>query len=162
MYQPYPGATQMPETQPAAAPAPVRHAVTAMYAGAAASLLYLIVSVATQGATKAAIKKRFPHLTASQVTTEQHVQVILGIVAGLVAVGAWLLIARACRAGRNWARITGTVLFAIATLDAFAGLINPVSAMVKAVAFLVWLAGLAAVVLLWRAASRTYFKPTRP
>jgi hypothetical protein len=161
MYQPYPGTTQMPDPQPRDVPASVRRAVTAMYAGAAASLVYLIASVATQGATKSAIEKRFPHLSASQVSTEQHVQVIAGIVAGLVAIGAWLLIARACRAGKNWARITGTVLFAIATLDAIGGLINPVSALVKVVAFVVWLAGLAAVVLLWRAASTAYFKATR-
>jgi hypothetical protein len=53
------------------------------------------------------------------------------------------------------------VLFGIATLDAVAGLINPVAAMVKIVAFLVWLAGLAAVVFLWRATSSAYFKATR-
>ena len=40
-------------------------------------------------------------------------------------------------------------------------LINPVAAMVKIVAFLVWLAGLAAVVFLWRATSSAYFKPTQ-
>ncbi len=161
MYQPYPGTTQLPDTQPRSAPASVRRAVAVMHAGAAASLIDLIVSVATQGATKSAIEKRFPHLTASQVTTEQHVLLIAGIVAGLISIGAWLLIARASRAGQNWARITGTVLFAIATLNALGGLVNPVAALVKVVAFLVWLAGLTAVVLLWRATSTAYFKPAR-
>ena len=42
MYQPYPGATQMPDTPPRAVPPSVRQAVKAMYGGAAASLIYLI------------------------------------------------------------------------------------------------------------------------
>jgi hypothetical protein len=125
MYQPYPGTTQMPDTPPRTIPGTVRQAVRAMYGGAAVSLIYLISSVATQGSTKTAIEKRFPHLTASQVTTEQHVLLIAGIVSGLVAIAAWILIARACQAGKNWARVTGTVLFGLATLDALGGLINP-------------------------------------
>jgi hypothetical protein len=53
MYQPYPGSdTQLPETRPAPAPASVRNAVTAMYAGAAASLLGIVVEVLTVNATK--------------------------------------------------------------------------------------------------------------
>jgi hypothetical protein len=162
MYQPYPGTTQMPDTQPRTIPGTVRQAVRAMYGGAAASLIYLISSVATQGSTKTAIHKRFPHLTAAQVTTEQHVLLIAGIVSGLVAIAAWILIARACQAGKNWARITGTVLFGLATLDALGGLINPVAVPVKILAFVIWLFGLIAVVRLWQAASTAYFKAPRP
>ena len=162
MYQPYPGTAQMPDTPPPAIPGTVRQAVRAMYGGAAASLIYLISSVVTQGSTKTAIEKRFPNLTASQVTTEQHVLLIAGIVSGLVAIAAWLFIARACRAGKNWARITGTVLFGVGTLDAFGGLINPVAVPVKILAFVIWLFGLIAVVRLWQAASTAYFKAPRP
>jgi uncharacterized membrane protein (UPF0136 family) len=161
MYQPYPGATQMPETQPRAVPGSVRQAVRAMYAGAAASLIYLISSVATQGSTRTAIQKRFPHLSASQVSTQQHVLLIAGIVSGLIAIAAWILIARASRAGKNWARITGTVLFGLATLDALGGLINPVAIPVKILAFVIWVFGLIAVVRLWQAASTAYFKAPR-
>ena len=162
MYQPYPGTAQMPDTPPPAIPGTVRQAVRAMYGGAAASLIYLISSVATQGSTKTAIQQRFPHLTASQVTTEQHVLLIAGIVSGLIAIAAWLLIARACQAGKNWARITGTVLFGLATLDALGGLINPVAVPVKILAFVIWVFGLIAVVRLWQAASTAYFKAPRP
>jgi hypothetical protein len=49
MYQPYPGTTQLPDTQPRAVPQSVRQAVKAMYGGAAASLIYLVSSVVTQG-----------------------------------------------------------------------------------------------------------------
>jgi hypothetical protein len=158
MYQPYPATAQMPDTPPPAIPRTVRQAVRAMYGGAAASLIYLIGSVAMQGSTKTTIQKRFPHLTASQVTTEQHVLLIAGIASGLVAIAAWILIARACQGGKNWARITGTVLFGLATLDALGGLINPVAVPVKILAFVIWLFGLIAMVRLWQAASTAYFK----
>ena len=162
MYQPYPGATQMPDTPPRTVPPSVRQAVKAMYGGAAASLIYLIASIATVGSTKTAIEKRFPNLTASQVTTEQHVLLIAGIAGGLIAIAAWILIARACQAGKNWARITGTVLFGIGTLDAVGGLINPVAVPVKILAFVIWAFGLIAVIRLWQAASSAYFKAPRP
>jgi uncharacterized membrane protein (UPF0136 family) len=152
----------MPDTPPRTIPGTVRQAVRAMYGGAAASLIYLISSVATQGSTKTALEKRVPHLTASQVTTQQHVLLIAGIVSGLIAIVAWVLIARACQAGKNWARITGTVLFGIGTLDAFGGLINPVAVPVKILAFVIWASGLIAVVRLWQAASTAYFKAPRP
>lgn len=162
MYQPYPGTTQMPDTQPRAVPQSVRQAVKAMYGGAAASLIYLVSSVVTQGSTKTAIEKRSPNLTASQVTTQQHVLLIAGIISGLIAIAAWILIARASQAGKNWARITGTVLFGLATLDALGGLINPVAVPVKILAFVIWVFGLIAVVRLWQAASTAYFKAPRP
>ena len=158
MYQPYPGTAQMPDTPPRTVPRSVRQAVKAMYGGAVASLIYLISSVATEGSTKTAIQQRFPHLTAGQVTTEQHVLLITGVVAGVVSIAAWILIARAGQAGKNWARITGTVLFGLATLDAIGGLVNPVAVPVKILAFVIWLFGLIAVVRLWQATSSAYFK----
>jgi len=63
MYQPYPGSdTQLPETPPQPAPASVLNAVRAMYAGAAASLLGIVVDIVTMSATKTAIEKRSPDL----------------------------------------------------------------------------------------------------
>jgi hypothetical protein len=162
MYQPYPGTTEMPDTLSRTIPGTVRQAVRAMYGGAAVSLIYLISSVATQGSAKTAIERRFPRLTAGQIITEQHVLLIAGIVSGLIAIAAWILVARACLAGKNWARITGTVLFGLATLDALGGLINPVAVPVKILAFVIWLFGLIAVVRLWQAACTAYFKAPRP
>jgi hypothetical protein len=158
MYQPYPGTTQMPDTQPRTVPGSVRQAARAMYGGAAVSLIYLVSSVLTQGSTRTAIQKRSPNLSVRQVAAEQHVLLIAAIVSGLIAIAAWILIARASQAGKNWARITGTVLFGLATLDAAGGLINPVAVPVKILAFVIWLFGLIAVVRLWQATSTAYFK----
>jgi hypothetical protein len=82
---------------------------------------------------------------------------------GIAMIGGWLWMARAVGQGRNWARILCTVLFALATLELTA---NHGAAQVLW-AMPTWLTGAAAVWLLWRPASGSYFKtsgsqPLRP
>jgi hypothetical protein len=157
MYQPYPGSTQMPAASRPPAPASVRSAVKLMYAGAAASLVGMVVDLTALSATKNAIEKHSPQLTASQVDGLQHTLMIGWIAGGLIAAGLWIFIAQACKNGRNWARITGTVFFGIATLDAVGNLAVPEAAAVKIVWFAIWLVGLGAVVFLWRRSSSEFF-----
>ena len=158
MYHPYPTSSQMPELGKPSVPAQVKHAVTAMYIGAAATVAGVIIEILTVNATKTAIEKRSHHLTASQLNATGHALVIGSIVSGLIALAAWLIIARACQNGHNWARVAGTVLFGLATLDTFVGLATPVATAPKLWALVVWLAGLVAVVFLWRRDSSAYFK----
>ena len=160
MYQPYPGSTQMPEVSRPPAPKPVLNAVRFMYAGAALSLIGIVVDLTTLSATKRAIEKKDPTLTLSQVNSREHVLLVGFIVAGLIGVAIWLWLARSCRSGKNWARITGTVLFGIATLDLLAGFGLPVSGVVHIYGILVWLIGLGAVIFLWQRASTAFFKWT--
>jgi hypothetical protein len=156
--QQYPGSTQMPEVQRQPAPASVLTAVKIMYAGAVTSILGIIIDIITVSATKTAIEKRSPSMTASQINSTQHVLVIGFVVAGLIGAGVWFWLARSNLAGKNWARITGTVLFALATVDSLIGLTGPVAALVKVWGLLVWLIGLAAIVFLWRRDSTAFFK----
>ncbi len=158
MVQPYPGQTQMPESQPLSAPASVRRAVTAMYAGAALSLIALVVELLTLSTTKADVRQHSATMTASQVSSLGHALAAGWIVGGLIAAALWIFTALACRNGKGWARIMGTVFFAIATLDLAGYLITPLAAPVKIVVALVWLAGLAALVLLWQRSSTAFFK----
>ena len=102
MYQPYPGQAQLPETQRPPAPASVLTAVKVMYAGAAASLLGIVIDIVTVSATKTAIQKRSPHLSASQINSSQHVLVAGFIAGGVIAAVVWIVLARACLQGRNW------------------------------------------------------------
>ena len=156
--QPYPTGTQMPEVQRPPIPPQVANAVKAMYAGAAASIVGIVIEILTVNATKTAIEKRSPHLSASQVTSTQHVLIIGALVGGLIAVAAWIFIARASQHGNLWARTTGTVLFALATVDTIASAVSPVAGLVKIWWPVVWLAGLTAVIFLWRPASTAFFK----
>jgi hypothetical protein len=159
MYQPYPGGAQMPEAQRPPAPASVRNAVRVMYAGAVASLIGIIINLTTLSATKSAIEKHSPQLTASQVNGMQHALMTSAIAGGLIAAGLWIFIAQACKRGKSWARITGTVLFGIATVQGGPSiLVVPAAALVKIFWLVVWLVGLAAVTLLWRGTSSAFFK----
>jgi hypothetical protein len=163
MYQPYPGSdTQLPAAQRPPAPASVRTAVKAMYAGAATSLLGIGVDILTLGATKTAIARRSPDMTASQVDSTQHVLAAGFVAGGVIAAVVWIVLARSCQQGRGWARITGTVLFALATVDTAVGLTTPVAVAVRLWAVVTWLAGLAAVVFLWRRTSTAYFRRPSP
>jgi hypothetical protein len=133
-----------------------------MYAGAATSLLGIGIDLLTISDTKSALARRSPDLTPSQLTSTQHVLIAGFVAGGVIAAVVWIVLARSCQRGRNWARITGTVLFGLATLDALGGLINPVAVPVKILAFVIWLFGLIAVVRLWQAVSTAYFKAPRP
>lgn len=158
MYQPYPTGAQVPELEKPPVPAQVKHAVTAMYVGAVATVAGVVIEILTVNATKAAIEKRSPHLTVSQVNATQHPLIIGFVVSGVIAVAAWLVIARACQNGHNWARITGTALFGLATIDTIGSAISPLAGPVKVWWPVIWLAGLVAVILLWRPPSTEFFK----
>lgn len=159
MFQPYPGSdTHLPEPQHQPAPPAVRNAVLVMFAGALASLLGIIVDIVTVSATKRAIERRSPNLTATQVNSAQHVLVAGFVAGGVIAAAIWVVLALACRRGRNWARITGTVLFGLSTLDTIGGTAAPVSGVVKIWAVVVWLVALTAVVFLWRRESSAFFR----
>ena len=158
MYQAYPIGTGMPELDKPPVPSQVKNAIKAMYVGAAATVAGTVIEILTVNATKTAIEKRSPHLTVSQVNSTGHALIIGAVVSGLIAVAAWLVIARACRNGSNWARVTGTVLFGLATVDTILSATAPVAGPVKAWWPVIWLAGLAAVILLWQRPSTTFFK----
>jgi len=132
-------------------------AVSLMYAGAAYSVIYvLIVALGLHAAYHR-------HLAASGPGNLAGL-VVLAIVLGLIEALVWLWIARACKNRRNWARVTGTVLFAVHTLGTFAVVANshPHLALAKVVALIGWLIAGAAVVFLWRRPSSAFFSATAP
>jgi hypothetical protein len=132
----------------------VRAAVKLMYAGAAVSTVNLVILLALIGDIKVGLLLNTPFITVS-------------IAWSLAPLALWLWMARENGRGRNWARIVSTVLFGAATLDLTEvfgppGIrlsLVPVIAGSPTVPVLYWLAGLAAVWLLWRPASRAFFRP---
>jgi len=161
MYQPYPTGAQMPEVQRPPIPTSVMNAVKVMYAGAAVSIIGILIEILTVNATKSAIEKRSPHSSASQINAAQHTLIAGFIVTGVIATALWIVIALNCKAGRSWARYTGTVFFAIATIDAVGATLAPEAGLVKIWAVVTWLVGLTAVILLWRRSSTEFFQGTR-
>jgi hypothetical protein len=156
MNQPFSGRVTGPLRPPA--PAPVRTAVKLMYAGAAVSIVPLIIALATPiaGDLNAYHLRWGGHdLTAAQISQWRPLIIAVVAVLGLVVPALWLWMARTNGQGREWARILSTVLFGLATLHLLGnhGLVQ------VGVAVLTWLVGLAAVWLLWRPASSAFFKP---
>lgn len=161
MYQPYPTGGAEPEPVHPAAPPPVLNAVRLMYAGAAISAVSLIITLVTVGSLKTAIHNANPTLSASKLHSAEVAAVVVAIIFGLIGIGLWLWMARANKAGKNWARITATVFFALDTLSVLAGFRQAEPALSRVVSLLVWLAGLGAIVLLWQKISSAYFAASR-
>ena len=166
MYQPYPtSGEQPPEPQRPPIPTSVQNAVKFMYAGAALSLIELVVGLATIGSLKTAIEqagqRAHKHYTPSQLHQLEVSSVVILVLIGVIAIGLWLWMARANQAGHSYARITGTVLFGLNTLFLFLSLAQPHVSLGLIFNLLVWLAGLGAVIMLWRKESGEYFLSPR-
>ena len=169
MYQLYPSSGQSAEPLRPPAPAPVLTAVKLMYAGTAVTAAELITGLALIIVDiSAAARGQF---LGHSLTSPQMRPLIITVwtLFGLVAIALWLWMARANGQGRNWARILSTVLFGLATLQLSGAFTRPVShAGFGATALYyggtalfvaAWLAGAAAVWLLWRPASSAFFHP---
>jgi len=172
MYQPYPSTGQPAGPPRRSAPAPVRTAVKLMYAGAAVTAAWLITGLAliTTDIQAAARGQFLGHsLTSPQA---RPFVITMWIALCLAVIALWLWMARADGRGRNWARILSTALFGLATLQLRGAFTQPVSHAGFGATVLyygnimlfvaAWLAGAAAVWLLWRPASSTFFKPRAP
>jgi hypothetical protein len=167
MYQPCPSSGQPAGPLRPAAPAPVLTAVKVMYAGAAVSAAGLITGLALIIVDiTAAARGRF---LGQSLAAQKPLVITVWIVFGLVVIGLWLAMARANGQGRNWAHILSTVLFGLATLQLRGDFTQPVSHAGSGATVLyyggtalfvaAWLAGAAAMCLLWRPASSAFFKP---
>jgi len=130
------------------APAPVLTAGTFMRGGAITSAAYLIAALPFIDDVKGSVLGH--RLTAGPLT------ITLVILAGLAVVALWLWMARATSQGQGWARTLCCVLFGLATLE-----LVGTHGLALAAAVLTWLSGLAAVWLLWRPASRAFFKSAK-
>jgi hypothetical protein len=150
--------SQPPGVTEPAAPRDVRVAGWIMYAGGAVSVIRVVVTLVTTGATKAAIHAKHPGMSASTLSTTTGITVIATAVLSLIGALLFIWIARACLRGKNAARVTATVLAALGVLL----LIYDVSAgrgtADLAVSYVVEALGLASVTFLWLPSSGTYFR----
>jgi len=162
MYQPYPGGTQLPEPSRPTVPQSVARAVQIMYVGAVVSLIGIVVDLTTLSSTKSKIQSQHHDWTVTQVNNAEHVAIGIFIVSGLLGAALWIWMAQANKAGRGWARIVATVLFAIDTLNVAAGAATPGGGATRLYGLVIWLIGLAAIILLWLRTSSDYFRSASP
>ena len=155
--QSYPGTERIPGIERPAPPAPVLNAVKVMYAGAVVSVIGGIIFIVTKSATKTAIQKRYPHYSAHTVSTLTNDGVIIGLVISLIGAALFIWIVRSSKSGKNWARITGTVLFVLSVLIMVYNFLTVETTVTGIANLLISLIGLAAVTLLWLSSSNAYF-----
>jgi hypothetical protein len=140
-------------------PQSVLNAVKLMYAGAVVSGISVILQFITIAVAQSTLRKEHPHYTAAHVHQLVVAAVTQVTFVGVISIGLWIVMARTNLAGRGWARIAASVLFALNTIN----LIESVRVYGVQISLipdaLIWLIGLAAVVFLWRQESSDFFQP---
>jgi hypothetical protein len=91
-------------------------AVRFMYAGACLEILATIVNVLRIHSLTGPLMSRFPNATVGQVHDAEVFGGVITVIGGLISAGIWCWMARANGAGRGWARIVATLLFAACAL----------------------------------------------
>lgn len=168
-YPQYPGQSGLPAKPPI--PQTVQNAFYLMLAGAALEVVAIIVGLSSISKVRDSVISKNPDFTSTQVDNAVHAGEAALVVGAVIGIGLWVWMAFANRAGKNWARITGTVFFGISCL----GLIGTLAASSSsafstsgasgvgvAVSVVSWLVGLCTVVLLWVKASGPYFAKPQP
>jgi hypothetical protein len=135
-------------------PATMITAVRLMYAGAAYALVWAIGVITVS----ASIVKQHPvYLSGGDHRLAGAAG--LAVLMAVAEVALWLGIARACRRGRNGARVAGTILFGLNTVVVLGVAASPQAGLgpAKVLTLIGWLIGAAAVVFLWQRASSAFF-----
>jgi hypothetical protein len=174
-YQPYPSGSgvgnQAPVAQRPPQPQSIRNALRLMWGGAGLALLGTIFTAAVLGHIKTALTNTMiknnstahsqgkPVMTLAQIHAFVNGFVVALVVVGIISVLLWAWMAWAINRGASWARIVGTVLFALLTVEVVLSL--PRASLSIFYILLEWLLGLAATILLWRKESSEYFAQSR-
>ncbi len=147
-----------PYGQPPAAPEPPSSILTAvklMYAGAVLSLLWTIF-FSRPDVVRDNLDPESTNIPAEDVDAVVNLAIGSIIVLGLITIGLWILMARANRAGKSWARIVATMLGGLAILSGLLGTLRAEA--VPLVLDLVLIALSASIlVLLYRRESSEYY-----
>jgi hypothetical protein len=146
-----------------ARPQSVTNAVRLMYAGAALSVVSLLLTPMSIDVIRTSMEDAMAGqqegLTPEQIDPFVTVAVAMSMVFGLLGVGVWLLMAWTNGRGHSWARIVATVLFAINAVGLLASLPQVgVMPLAFAVSALTTLVGALAVSFLWRKESSDWFQ----
>ena len=149
-------------SQRSADPAPpdtVQRAARYMLVGAFVTAIWQIYWIVVTAAHKASLT----NANGKPVTNSQMAAIILTTIVFTILISAlWVLVARVNQAGKRWARIAATVLFALWSYSTYRSI--PLITrggywIVNIIIMLaIWLIGLAVIYLLWRPDSTAFFK----
>lgn len=165
---PYPGAPQAGPGGPRVVPQNIQTAFYVMLTGAVVTVLSALYSLTTISEVRAQLLAESDGtLRESELDMIAYGAVGGGIIGSLITVGLWVWMAFANRAGKNWARITGTVFFGINVLFYVFALLSIGFGVEQSIVQLLFSTvvigiGIAALVLLWSRKSASYFAPPPP
>ncbi len=159
-YRPAPGWSVPSASARPRIPGSVLTAVRLMYAGAAVSLVNVIVNLTAVSQIKIAFETQHP-LAQNAAQGVAALAAAAVVITGAVGIGLWLKLASASRKGRNWARTAGTILFGLDTIGLLGTLGRTGIPVAKTFGVLIWLIGFIAVIELWRRQSSDYFDSRR-
>ncbi|MGW4242984.1 hypothetical protein [Nocardia sp. NPDC004722] len=150
---PVPGRPRRPQT--------VTYAFYLMLAGAVLTVVSVLYGLTQLSHVREqAHEASHGNLTDSQIDMIVTVTLVTTMVFSAISIGLWIWMAFMNRAGRNWARVTGTVFFGLYTLSMLFTLFSANATAGSIVLSVVtWLVALAAVILLWIKQSSAYFRP---
>lgn len=172
-YPQYPGGAGLPAEQPKPPPPDtVRNAFYLMLAGAALQAIGLLSALVQLNTIRRQIRQRLldGSVAASDIDRMTNIAITTIFVIGLIGVALWIWMAFTNRAGKNWARITATVFFAISTVSLLGNIAarsadstmsagSSSTTLGTILTVLTWIVGLAAIILLYNRKSGAYFKP---
>ena len=158
--QPYPGDahTQGPHgAGPLTPPPPLALAVKLMYAGAALSVLGIVIALALQGQRTDLVLES---AGMGEVGADSFGAffTIAAVVGGLVGLVLWVVNAVFNAKGKKWARILSTVLAGLFVLSTLGSLAQPALPVDRVLAFVQLALAIGIVVLLWRPESSRFYQ----
>ncbi|MGH3168945.1 MAG: hypothetical protein ACRDN0_24080 [Trebonia sp.] len=140
-------------------PVPMRRAVRFMLAGAGATAvwgLFFIIAAAVD--TSGAVGPDGKKISGTGLAAE----IVFLALEAVIYVALWVLMARKSQSGRNWARITSSVLFILWSYQTYGTLgtmtASPIVIVNLILVLAIWVIGLGALVMLWRQESSLFFK----
>lgn len=157
MYEPYPASEPAQEPTRIERPRSVLRAVRVMYAGAVLEVLALVVALLTRSRLRFAILTRHPAYSAAHLHSAEVVRTFPRALGAVIAIGLWLWMAWANGKGHNWARVLSAVLFGINTLSLLASFFLVRGAAALIIGLVIWLVGLAAIVLIFSRDSGPFY-----
>ena len=115
-----------------------------------------------------------PAITPAQVNDVAGIYAAAAVIIGVISAGWWVWMALANRYGQSWARIASTVLFGVYTVAALGSFARPIVTMPNGNTFdapapiagelttwIIWLAGLAAIIAVWQRQSSAYYRAVK-
>jgi uncharacterized membrane protein len=152
----------VPSQALASLPRPMQRAVRLMLIGASVTAvwgLFFIIAAAVD--TSGAVGPDGKKISSGSLAAE----IVFLAVEAVIYVALWVLMARKCQSGRNWARITASVLFVLWSYQTYGtlGTTGSSPAIIVNLVFVIgiWLIGLGALFMLWQQESSAFFRGNR-